>query len=211
MLQDAWQDRFISVLDNGLRTLCAPARTARPSPAAELEEPGLTQSEKETSISLMRVNHAGEVCAQALYLAQACFARTADARRHLTAAADEEHDHLGWCASRLDELGGRTSMLNPIWFAGSALIGMVAGAAGDPVSLGFVGETERQVEAHLTDHLKRLPDNDRKSRAILERMREDEARHGAAAQRAGAEQLPELARRLMSVGGGALRRIALVL
>jgi 3-demethoxyubiquinol 3-hydroxylase len=210
MLLDAWHDRFISMLDNGLRTLCAPARAARPSPAAGLEETGLTQSEKKTSVALMRVNHAGEVCAQALYLGQACFSRAAETQTHLTAAAGEEHDHLAWCASRLDELGGRPSLLNPLWFAGSALIGMVAGAAGDPVSLGFVGETERQVEAHLTDHLQRLPDNDLKSHAILERMREDEAQHGVTAERAGADPLPAPVRRLMSVGGGALRRIALV-
>lgn len=159
----------------------------------------------------MRVNHAGEVAAQALYHGQALLARSGKTREHLLDAADEERDHLAWCAERLHELGGRTSILGPLWYSGSFAIGLLAAGAGDRISLGFVAETERQVEAHLGDHLGRLPPEDAKSRAILLRMREEEARHGAAARLGGGAEIPPAARRLMGIGGGLLRKIALLL
>jgi ubiquinone biosynthesis monooxygenase Coq7 len=158
----------------------------------------------------MRVNRAGEIAAQALYLGQALFARTSATRRQLLDAATEECDHLAWCTERLAELGGRKSYLDPLWYIGCAGLGMLAGAAGDRASLGVVGETETQVEAHLDDHLARLPEQDRKSRAILEQMAADEARHGAAAKRAGGKHLPAPVRALMAFGGGCLRRCALI-
>ena len=145
----------------------------------------------------MRVNHVGEVCAQALYAAQAQSTRDADLRRAFEDAAREEGDHLAWTASRLEELGARPSLLNPLWYAGSFALGWVAGKAGDAVSLGFVVETERQVEEHLGGHLERLPENDHESRAIVEAMRNDEIAHGARAKEAGAAELPPLARAAM--------------
>lgn len=199
------------MLDQGLRTLFAEPRAGRPAPGSDLADTTLSVAETRTSIALMRVNHAGEVAAQALYLGQALFAKTSAARTHLLQAAAEEHDHLAWCSQRLDELGGRRSYLAPFWFLGGNLIGMAAAAAGDRASLGFVSETEKQVEAHLTDHLDRLPPADAKSRAILERMKQDEIRHGAMADQAGAKILPAPIPQLMAVGGGLLRRIALIL
>lgn len=157
----------------------------------------------------MRVNRAGEISAQGLYNGQALSAGTEATRAHLEAAAAEEADHLAWCTERLRELGGRPSLLDPLWYAGSLGIGLVAGVAGDGPSLGFVAETERQVEAHLDDHLARLPAEDEKSRAILERMREDEARHGATAEQAGGRELSRPVRGLMALVGGILRKSAL--
>jgi 3-demethoxyubiquinol 3-hydroxylase len=205
-----WHDHLIATIDQGLRTLAAPPAAARPSPAEELPDVDLSADERSSSAALLRVNHAGEIAAQALYSGQALAARSADTRRHLRAAADEEHDHLAWCAARLEELGGRTSWLDPFWYAGSFCIGLAAGACGDRWSLGFVTETERQVEAHLHDHLQRLPVNDRKSTAILSRMAADEAHHGTTASLAGGAELPSVVRACMSFGGGVLRRIALL-
>jgi ubiquinone biosynthesis monooxygenase Coq7 len=156
----------------------------------------------------MRVNHAGEIAAQALYVGQALTARSQDVRERLLESAREERDHLAWCSERLAELDGRKSLLDAFWFAGSALIGAAAGAFGDRVSLGFVAETEDQVEAHLEDHLRRLPRADTKSAAILRRMGQDEAHHGTLARLAGGASLPFPVRRAMSVGGGFLRRAA---
>lgn len=156
----------------------------------------------------MRVNHAGEVAAQALYTGQALAARSDATREHLLDAAREERDHLAWCAERLAELGGRTSLIGPVWYAGSFCIGLAAGSCGDSASLGFVGETERQVEAHLEDHLQRLPAADSKSRAILEKMAEDEAHHGTTATLAGGTALPLPIRKAMAFGGEVLRRTA---
>lgn len=156
----------------------------------------------------MRVNHAGEVAAQALYTGQALLARTASTRRRLDTAAAEERDHLAWCETRLAELGGRKSALAPFWYAGSVCIGAAAAAFGDSTSLGFVSETEKQVEAHIKDHLQKLPAADSKSRSILERMAQDEAHHGTTARAAGGADLPAPVRRTMRVGGEVLRRTA---
>jgi 3-demethoxyubiquinol 3-hydroxylase len=184
-------DRVLATADLALRTLSGTAQAARPRPAAvggdhlPLELP-----DRELSGSLMRVNHVGEVCAQALYTAQSLAARDPNLRRRFEAAAREETDHLAWTQQRLAELGARPSWLNPLWFAGSFVMGLVAGRAGDAASLGFVVETERQVEQHLEGHLKRLPTADVASRAILLQMKADEARHGSEAQAAGATPLP---------------------
>jgi ubiquinone biosynthesis monooxygenase Coq7 len=207
----SWTDRLIASLDQGLRTLAAPPLAARPSPAAALEEAPLDAGERSRSAALLRVNHAGELAAQALYDAQALLARDETTRRQLRAAAGEERDHLAWCAERLRDLGGRRSVLDPFWYAGSFCIGLAAGACGDRVSLGFVTETERQVEGHLKDHLERLPPADRKSAAVLSQMAADEMLHGTMAELAGGTELPSLVRRCMSVGGGILRRAAMIL
>ena len=157
----------------------------------------------------MRVNHAGEVAAQALYHGQSLFARSPATRELLANAAREERDHLAWCHARIEELGGRTSGLTPLWYAGSFGIGVLAGLRADADSLGFVSETERQVEAHLKDHLQRLPTSDAKSAAILARMAEDEVHHGTTASLAGGAELPAVIRGCMRLGGEILRRVAL--
>lgn len=204
-------DTFVSALDAGLRSLLAKPAASRPSPAEAIDEPELGSEERRQSAALMRVNHAGELSAQALYHGQALTADRAATRQTLFAAADEESDHLAWCAQRLAELGARESLLGPLWFAGSLAIGALAGARDDAASLGFVAETERQVEAHLADHLERLPASDAKSRAVLEQMAVDERRHGALAQSAGGTALPSAQKSLMQLGGGILRRIAAIL
>lgn len=201
-------DRLVEVLDQGLRTVFATVPASRPSPADAVGETPLSPAERAESARLMRVNRAGEIAAQALYTGQALFARQADTADHLRAAAAEEFDHLSWCSRRIGELGGRPSLLDPAWYLGSVAVGALAGIAGDRNSLGFVTETERQVEAHLGDHLHRLPDRDGKSRAILEQMAADEARHGSAAAAAGAAPIREPVRVLMTVGGEILRRLA---
>ncbi|HWP94672.1 MAG TPA: 2-polyprenyl-3-methyl-6-methoxy-1,4-benzoquinone monooxygenase [Gammaproteobacteria bacterium] len=190
-------DRFLIELDHALRTVCAPHRAARPMPGREHDDTALTPAERVRAARLMRVNHAGEVAAQALYQGQAATASLGDVRAAMERAAAEENDHLAWCEERLAQLGGRTSLLGPFWYAGSFAIGALAGLAGDRWSLGFVAETERQVVEHLDDHLRRLPANDARSRAILEQMREDERHHGATASRAGGAPLPEPIRHLM--------------
>ncbi|MBN1239839.1 MAG: 2-polyprenyl-3-methyl-6-methoxy-1,4-benzoquinone monooxygenase [Gammaproteobacteria bacterium] len=204
----SWGDRLIAVFDQGLRTLAAAPAPARPSPASDAVEPRLSRGERRRSEALMRVNHAGEVAAQALYTGQALLARTASTRRRLDTAAAEERDHLAWCETRLAELGGRKSALAPFWYAGSVCIGAAAAAFGDSTSLGFVSETEKQVEAHIKDHLQKLPAADSKSRSILERMAQDEAHHGTTARAAGGADLPAPVRRTMRVGGEVLRRTA---
>jgi len=205
-------DRLIAVLDDGLRALGGASTAARPSPAEQVTEaPELSGDERRKSAALLRVNHAGELAAQGLYSGQALVARTSGTRDQLLTAAREEGDHLAWCAARLDELGGRASLLAPFWYAGSFCIGLIAGSFGDERSLGFVAETERQVEAHLDDHLRRLPAADRKSNAILRRMAEDEAHHGTMASLAGGTELPPPVRRGMAFGGEMLRRIAVLL
>ena len=206
----AWPDRLIAALDQGLRAVAAAPVSTRPSPAAALHEPTLSDAERASSAALMRVNHAGEIAAQALYSGQALFARSPATRDLLANAAREERDHLAWCAARIDELGGRTSLLTPLWYAGSFAIGVLAGVRADAESLGFVRETERQVEAHLRDHLQRLPAHDEKSAAILSRMAEDEVHHGTTAALAGGAELPAAIRAAMKVGGEILRRIALI-
>ena len=166
-------DSLIVAADQALRTLSAPPAALQSSPAAQVTDSVLSTKDRRTSIELMRVNHAGEISAQALYRGQSILARSPDTRRHLLQAASEEQDHLAWCSERLTELGGRPSLFDPLWYAGSFLVGLVAGAAGDNISLGFVTETERQVEAHLQDHLSRLPESDTKSISILKRMADD--------------------------------------
>jgi ubiquinone biosynthesis monooxygenase Coq7 len=173
------------------------ASSARPNPAADTVDGPLTPEERHHAAGLMRVNHTGEVCAQALYEAQALAARDADARSRFLQAAREEGDHLAWTQERLAELGGRTSLVNPFWYAGSFAIGICAGLVGDRMSLGFVVETERQVEEHLTGHMDRLPPADARSRLIVAAMRDDEVRHGMAAQDAGARDLPWPVRAIM--------------
>lgn len=192
-------DELIAAFDQGLRTVFAPARSSRPIPGEELPGGELTESERQLSGSLMRVNHTGEVCAQALYQGQALTARDSRARKALENAAREETEHLAWTERRLEELGGRKSLLNPAWYAGSFALGALAGLAGDRWNLGFLAETERQVVAHLSGHLQRLPESDRKSRAVVERMRADEARHATSAMGYGGEQLPEPAKAAMRV------------
>ena len=203
-------DRLIAALDQGLRALAAPAAASRPSPAAGLPDADLTPAERRQSAALMRVNHAGEIAAQALYNGQALLARDEETRNLLETAAREERDHLAWCAARIEELGGRPSLLAPLWYAGSFGIGVLAGLRADVESLGFVRETERQVEAHLRDHLQRLPADDDKSAAILSRMAEDEVHHGTTAALAGGAELPAAIRGCMRIGGEILRRIALI-
>ncbi len=184
-------DRVLKAADVALRTLFAPPRAARVNPASQAQAPSpLSDEERRLAIALMRVNHVGEVCAQALYTAQAMSTHNAALREQLEHAAREETDHLAWTQSRLDELGGHTSLLNPLWYAGSFALGLVAGRLGDAVGLGFVSETERQVEAHLASHLERLPEHDHASRAIVEQMKVDEAEHGQAARDAGGIELP---------------------
>jgi ubiquinone biosynthesis monooxygenase Coq7 len=184
-------DRLLIAADNALRTLSAANHAARPSPAQGIAaDTALAEEDRRHAGGLMRVNHVGEVCAQALYQAQALSTRDASLRRHFEAAAREETDHLAWTQQRLDELGASPSMLNPLWYAGAFGIGLLAGRVGDAASLGFVVETERQVEQHLEGHLSKLPIDDQRSRAIVRQMKDDEARHALAAQQAGAAALP---------------------
>jgi ubiquinone biosynthesis monooxygenase Coq7 len=198
-------DTFISAADRALRALLAPPSASRPVPAATAASPrdaqtadaALSPDDRRESAALMRVNHAGEVAAQALYHAQALFARDPGVRDFMLHAAREETDHLAWCETRLKELGSRPSALNPLWYVGSFGIGALAALLGDRASLGFVAETERQVEGHLKSHLDRLPAEDRRSRAIVEAMCHDEIGHGQQAQSAGAAPMPRPVRELM--------------
>jgi ubiquinone biosynthesis monooxygenase Coq7 len=189
-------DPFIAAADRALRAVAAPAHASRPYPGFSRGSP-LNEGQRRESAGLMRVNHAGEVAAQALYHGQALAARSPATRDLLLKAAHEEADHLGWCEQRLRELGAGPSLLNPLWYAGSFAIGAVAAAFGDGASLGFVAETERQVEGHLDEHLRRLPDADLASRAVVDAMRADEIRHAGAARAAGAVELPGIVRAVM--------------
>jgi len=191
-------DRFIGHLDRSLRAICGGVVSSeRPSPAGPLEEPVLSEEERRLVIGLMRVNHAGEVAAQALYHGQALTARRVGVRGALEKAAVEENDHLVWCRERLKQLGGRPSMLDPLWYTGAFLMGAVAGRIGDRWNLGFLAETERQVVEHLDGHLKRLPISDVRSRSILQTMRRDEAAHATTALERGAIELPSVIKRCM--------------
>jgi ubiquinone biosynthesis monooxygenase Coq7 len=183
-------DRFIGALDSALRTLFATPRATRPCPVVPADDTHLGAQERSHAAALMRVNHVGEVCAQALYTAQAMSTADPALKARMEQAAREETDHLAWTKARLDELGARPSLLNPLWYAGAFGLGLVAGRFGDPVSQGFVIETERQVEAHLQSHLERLPPGDHASRAIVAQMKDDERAHAEAAQRAGGIELP---------------------
>lgn len=191
-------DRLLADLDHALLTSTTDTTLpARPNPAADAQSAALDPGQRRHVAGLMRINHAGEVCAQALYLGQARVARDEATRQHLLHAAQEEADHLAWCAQRLRELDDRPSLLNPLWYAGSYAIGMAAGLAGDGYNLGFVVETERQVESHLAEHLRQLPEGDHRSRQILQRMQAEEAEHAMAALDAGARVLPAPIPRLM--------------
>ena len=183
-------DRILGAFDQALRTLFATPRGTRACPVVPSESTHLGEQERKHAAALMRVNHVGEVCAQALYTAQAMSTRNEALRAQLEKASREETDHLAWTQARLDELGARPSLLNPLWYAGAFGIGLLAGRLGDRVSLGFVVETERQVEAHLQGHLERLPPADHASRAIVAQMKDDEAAHALHAQNAGAAELP---------------------
>lgn len=190
-------DRWIVSADHALKTLSGAARTARPCPGARTGDEALDAQARALSGALMRVNHVGEVCAQALYQAQALTARSDDLRQRMEQAARDETDHLAWTEQRLRELDGRVSLLNPLWYAGAFAIGLAAGRLGDAVSLGFVVETENQVEEHLAGHLDRLPAADQRSRQIVEQMKVDERRHADEARDAGGVTLPAPARWLM--------------
>jgi len=202
-------DRFIGQLDAALHTTLGPAPVAaRRNPAEPHPESELSAAERLLAGRLMRVNHSGEVAAQALYQGQALTARLTHVRDKMKQAADEENDHLAWTNDRLCELNSHTSYLNPIWYAGSFLIGALAGIAGDQWSLGFVAETEHQVVAHLNRHLSRLPDTDARSRAILEQMRDDEGHHATTAIEAGGAPLPEPVKQLMRLASRVMTRTA---
>jgi len=190
-------DQLLVAADNALRTLTGAGHPSRPCPTASGSNGSLDDADRRRAGALMRVNHVGEVCAQALYNAQALGARNPVLKRHFERAARDETDHLAWTQQRLRELGARPSLLNPIWYAGAFGIGLLAGRAGDAVSLGFVVETERQVEQHLDVHINALPTADVQSLAIVRQMKDDEARHAASAQEAGAAELPTPVRWLM--------------
>lgn len=191
------RDSVLTTADAALRTLFARPRAQEPSPARGYEAIQLPEAERRLSAALMRVNHVGEVCAQALYLAQAAVTRDEELRSHLLEAAEEETDHLAWTRERLDALGDRPSLLNPLWFTGAFAIGLVAAKISDRTSLGFVVETERQVSAHLQSHLHRLPAADTASHAVVARMQQDEERHAQQALEAGARELPPAAKGIM--------------
>lgn len=202
-------DQVLALLDDGLRTVFASSPPpARDNPADVLPEGELSSAERDLSAALMRVNHAGEVCAQALYQGQAVSAREQLVREKMRQASAEENDHLAWTEARLRELGSHTSYLNPLWYAGSFLIGAAAGSISDKWSLGFVAETERQVVAHLDGHLQRIPAHDQKSRAIIVQMREDEGRHATVAIEAGAARLPLPVQKLMRLTSKVMTRTA---
>lgn len=202
-------DHLLINADLALRTLFGPPRTTeRPDPAAGLPEPELSDEQRRHVARLMRVNHAGEVCAQGLYQGQALTARLPETRARLERSAHEENDHLAWCEKRLEELGERKSLLNPLWYAGSLAIGALAGLAGDRWSLGFVVETERQVEAHLDGHLSQIPPQDQKTRVILEQMKCDEIRHAQTARSAGGRDLPAPVRLAMRLTARLMTRTA---
>ena len=199
MTADRLLEPLIGAADRALRSIFAPSQALRPHPAPVRDgaEPELSDPQARHAAGLMRINHSGEMAAQALYHGQALLARNSQTRAWLLKAASEETDHLAWCETRLTELGSRPSLLAPLWYAASFAIGAAAAALGDRVSLGFVAETERQVEGHLNDHLDRLPPNDSRSRVILQQMKEDEQRHGEQASQAGATELPAPLKRLM--------------
>ena len=191
-------DGFIIEFDRALRSIVGATPMRRPVPdSSALSETELSAEEKKHAAGLMRVNHVGEVCAQALYQSQKLHAKSDDLKNKLEHAAIEEEDHLAWCERRLEELGSRPSLLNPVWYAGSFVLGSIAGLAGDKISLGFVAETEKQVEHHLDEHLKELPSNDHRSRAIVAQMRADEIAHGQMAIQEGGVELPSAVQSVM--------------
>jgi ubiquinone biosynthesis monooxygenase Coq7 len=197
--QFSFLDHLIAHVDNGVRTLFGENHSTRANPADTRADKELNSAEKQLAGRLMRINHAGEVAAQGLYQGQALTAKLPNVRAQTEEAAQEEVDHLAWCKSRTEELGTRTSLLDPVWYIGSVTIGAVAGLAGDKWSLGFVTETERQVVKHLEGHLEQLPQHDEKSRAILEQMKIDEQHHATTALEAGAAELPTPIKKAMTL------------
>ena len=201
-------DSLIVEFDKGLRTLFGSVAAARPRPGEDLAEAELTPQEKRHAMALMRINHCGEVCAQALYQGQALTTRNPAVAAALATAATEETDHLDWCAGRVHELGGHLSALNPVWYGGSLAIGVAIGVLGEDWNLGFLQETERQVEAHLEGHLAELPEQDARSQAIVEQMKVDEAKHAALAQDHGARELPEVVKAAMRLASTVMTKTA---
>lgn len=201
-------DLALNAADGALRTLFAKPHASRVCPTVPAHATDLSAEDKVLSGGLMRVNHVGEVCAQALYAAQALGTRDPVLRKHFLAASREEGDHLAWTKERLDELGARPSVLNPLWYAGAFGLGLVASRLGDRLSLGFVVETERQVEAHLASHLEHLPQGDHESRAIVAQMKDDEAKHAKAAENAGGVKLPAPVRLMMRSAAKVMTTVA---
>ena len=201
-------DRLLAGIERALETVAGAPEANRSSPAHGIAPAELDDAERRHAAGLMRINHTGEVCAQALYDGQAALARNEANREHLLRAAAEETDHLAWCGERLRELDSRPSLLNPLWYAGSYAIGALAALAGDTVSLGFVVETERQVEAHLAEHLERLPAQDERSRAVLAQMQADEVRHAQNAQARGGIDLPFPVPQLMQASSMVMKTVA---
>lgn len=201
-------DRLLGESQRALETVFGAPAAARPNPAGDTAEVELDETERRHAAGLMRINHVGEICAQALYSGQAAVARDEATREHLLEAAQEETDHLAWCADRLRELDSRPSLFNPLWYAGSYAIGVVAGLRGDGWNLGFVVETERQVEAHLDEHLQTLPEADLRSRQILRTMKADEARHADNAEQAGARILPQPVPTIMAAASKFMKAVA---
>ena len=201
-------DRLLVDAQNALGTLAGKPAARRPNPAADAPEVELDAHERRHAAGLMRINHVGEVCAQGLYFGQAAVARDPQTRQHLMEAAQEETDHLAWCADRLRELDSQPSLFNPLWYAGSYSLGVLAGLRGDGWNLGFVVETEHQVEAHLEEHLQTLPEADLRSREILKAMKADEARHAEHAEQAGARLLPQPIPTLMAAASNLMKAVA---
>ncbi len=201
-------DKFITEFDKGLRTLFALAPTVRALPGANIPDAEMSDAERSHAASLMRVNHCGEICAQALYQGQAWTSRSPETRQALRNAAFEETEHLNWTEQRITELGSRKSLLNPLWYAGALALGVIAGKLGDDLNLGFLAETEHQVEKHLESHLQQLPLQDRRSRTILEQMKQDEIRHAETATRLGARELPPLMKLAMKLSSRVLTQTA---
>jgi ubiquinone biosynthesis monooxygenase Coq7 len=201
-------DALIVEFDKALRAVLVQAHSVRPMPGDGLPEGELSDAEKRNAAALMRVNHCGEICAQALYQGQALASGDPAIRDALRHAADEETEHLAWTERRIRELGGRKSLLNPVWYGGSLAIGVLAGRLGDTWNLGFLAETERQVEAHLAGHLQRLPQADRRSWAVLEQMKTDEIEHARTAVRLGAQELPVPIKLAMRLASGVMTRTA---
>jgi ubiquinone biosynthesis monooxygenase Coq7 len=201
-------DRLLAGIERALETVAGSPEAARASPGEAFDESDMDDAERRHAAGLMRINHTGEVCAQALYDGQAALARSEENRAHLQHAAGEETDHLAWCAQRLKELDSHPSLLNPLWYAGSYVIGAAAALAGDPISLGFVVETERQVEAHLEEHLDKLPPQDERSRAILTQMQADEVRHAHEAKIRGGIDLPFPIPGLMQLSSMVMKTVA---
>lgn len=201
-------DKLICEFDLALRSVFAPARSQRPVPGNDLPESGLTPEQKAEIAALMRVNHCGEICAQALYQGQALTSRDPALRDALKQAAQEETEHLAWTAQRIGELGGRKSWLNPLWYGGALGIGLLAGRFGDRWNLGFLVETERQVESHLQSHLDRIPESDGRSRRIVEQMQADEVKHANMAHDLGGHELPLPVKALMKLAGRVMTTVA---